>query len=61
MAHIESSSDHSSENQEKLENLREIIQSLLFFEIVEEPFSEIRVKLSDNERPALEFIVKNNS
>ena len=49
------------ENQEKLENLREIIQNLLFFEVVEEPLNQIRVKLSDNERPALEFIVKNNS
>ena len=56
-------SDISSENLERQENLREMIQSLLFFESVEDmgECDEIRVKLSDNERPALEFIVRSNS
>ena len=39
-----------------------MIQSLLYFETVEEdPYFETIVKLSLNERPAIEFIVKSNS
>lgn len=51
----------ANESFEKLENLREIIHHLLFFEIEEEPISSIRVKLSANDRPALEFIVSQNA
>ena len=41
-----------------------MIQSLLFFETVEDRkghYNETRVKLADSERPALEFIVRSNS
>lgn len=54
-------SDGSVESLERIEIIRELIQNLLFVELEEEPSSEIRVKINDNEKPALEFIIKSNS
>ena len=55
---LESSSETSNEN---TENLRELINGLLFVETVEEPYNEVIIKLNDNDRPALEFIVRQNA
>lgn len=51
----------SDDSAEKIENVKEIIHSILFFEVTEEPASEIRVKLSDKDRPAVEFMIRNNT
>ena len=48
-------------NSEKRENLRETISSLLYLETAEDTtVTEVRVHLSDSERPAIEFLVENN-
>ena len=51
----------SAELQERRENIKDILQSLLYFKSQEEPYADTIVKLSDQEKPALEFIVRNNS
>lgn len=57
----DSSSERSAELQERRENIKDVLQSLLFFESQDEPYADTIVKLSIKERPALEFIVRNNS